>query len=122
MSPSGGSSAFQEGLGSHLRSIAIYGKPIRTILQINLKFLVYLPDEKSYKGFDLAAELDKYTKIGDQARVSQLLQADVSQHLFLFLSPVTEKNEKICMVEPRIAVSVEKVRLYDLKSKIHTHM
>jgi hypothetical protein len=47
------------------------------VFQINPKFLVYLPDEKSYKNFDLAAELEKYTKLGDQARVSQLLQADV---------------------------------------------
>jgi hypothetical protein len=37
-----------------------------------------LPSEKEYKGFNLEAELEKYTKIGDQARVSQLLQADVS--------------------------------------------
>ena len=50
--------------------------------QINPKFLVYLPNEKTYRDFNLAAELEKYTKIGDQARVSQLLQADVSQRFF----------------------------------------
>ena len=53
--------------------------------QISPKFLVYLPDEKSYKGFDLTAELEKFTKLGDQARVSQLLQADVSYEYFLLI-------------------------------------
>jgi hypothetical protein len=37
-----------------------------------------LPDEKTYRNYDLTAELAKATKLGDQARVSQLLQADVS--------------------------------------------
>ena len=46
--------------------------------QIEARFPTYLPDEKDYKAVDLTAMLKRYSEVGDQARVSQILQADAS--------------------------------------------
>ena len=46
--------------------------------QIEARFPTYLPDEKDYKAVDLTAMLKRYSEVGDQARVSQIPQADAS--------------------------------------------
>lgn len=43
-------------------------------------FPTVLPDEADYKNLDLSAMLKSYSDIGDQARVSQIIQADVSRN------------------------------------------
>ena len=48
---------------------------------INTRFPTYLPDQQEYESIDVAAMLKKYSEIGDQSRVSQILQADVSVNL-----------------------------------------
>ena len=48
---------------------------------INTRFPTYLPDQQEYESIDVAAMLKKYSEIGDQSRVSQILQADVSINL-----------------------------------------
>ena len=45
---------------------------------IDLRFPTYLPDQQDYEKLDIRAMLKKYAEIGDQARVSQILQADVN--------------------------------------------
>ena len=50
---------------------------------ISTKFPTYLPDQQEYESIDVAALLKEYSEIGDQARVSQLLLADVSPFLCL---------------------------------------
>mgnify|MGYP000150002773 CR=1 FL=1 len=45
---------------------------------ISTTFNVFLPDQTDYEEVDMKAALDYFTKTGDQARVSQILQADVS--------------------------------------------
>ena len=47
------------------------------VYDINVRFPTYLPDQEEYESLDIAAELKKYAEIGDQSRVSQILQADV---------------------------------------------
>lgn len=49
-----------------------------TKFQINPRFPTYLPDEADYKAVDLTAMLKRFAEVGDQARVSQILQADAS--------------------------------------------
>ena len=49
-----------------------------TTYTINPKFSTVLPDEADYNSVDIQALLDQYTEIGDQSRVSQILQADAS--------------------------------------------
>ena len=44
---------------------------------IDTRFPTYLPDQQDYEKVDIRAMLAKYAEIGDQARVSQILQADV---------------------------------------------
>ena len=44
---------------------------------IDTRFPTYLPDQQDYEKVDIRAMLARYAEIGDQARVSQILQADV---------------------------------------------
>lgn len=48
-----------------------------TVFDIDVKFNIYLPDQEEYEAFNLDEQLALYTSTGDQARVSQILQADV---------------------------------------------
>ena len=45
---------------------------------INPKFSTVLPDEDDYNAANVDELLKQYSEIGDQARISQLLQADAS--------------------------------------------
>ena len=45
---------------------------------INQKFPTYLPDQSDYEAVDMKALLKTFSDVGDQARVSQILQADAS--------------------------------------------
>ena len=50
---------------------------------ISTRFPTYLPDQQDYEKMDVTADLKKYAEIGDQARISQILLADVSTIWFL---------------------------------------
>ena len=45
---------------------------------IDIKFSTTLPDEDDYKAVDVKEMLRQASEVGDQARISQILQADVS--------------------------------------------
>ena len=47
------------------------------IYDIDLKFPVYLPTEEEYNGHDFDAVIGNFADTGDDARVQQMLQADV---------------------------------------------
>lgn len=46
---------------------------------VSKRFTTYLPDEEEYKAIDMAALLKQYKEVGNQQRVTQILQADVSR-------------------------------------------
>jgi hypothetical protein len=48
------------------------------VYDVDIKFPIYLPDEDDYNAIDIEALLQTASEVGDQARVSQLLQADAS--------------------------------------------
>ena len=51
---------------------------------ISTRFPTYLPDQQEYESLDITAMLKKYAEIGDQNRVSQILNADVTIIFLLF--------------------------------------
>ena len=75
------------------------------VFDINKRFPTYMPDQQAYEAIDLQAELKKYAEIGDQARVSQLLLADVGktyyvllEKLLLFIVILTSVSLKYCFI------------------------
>ena len=51
---------------------------------ISMRFPTYLPDQQEYESLDIAKMLEKYSEIGDQNRVAQILQADVIIIILIF--------------------------------------